>query len=56
MTEELRRELEERARALGHQDFHSWVGAENYEMRVAGDGAWIDQQVLELIRTAEDNR
>ncbi|MGI8646348.1 MAG: DUF1028 domain-containing protein [Nocardioides sp.] len=56
VTEELRRELEERARALGHQDFHSWVGAENYEMRVAGDGAWIDQQVLELIRTAEDNR
>ena len=55
VTEELRIELEERARALGHDDFHSWVGAENYEMRVAADGSWIDQRVLGIIR-GEDVR
>ena len=54
VTEELRHELEERAQALGHPDFHAWVGAENYEMRVAPDSAWIDQRVLEIIRTAEE--
>ena len=32
------RELEERAHALGHRDFHAWVGTENYEMRVDPDG------------------
>jgi len=55
VTEELGRELEERAQALGHRDFHSWVGAENYEMRVAGDGAWIDQQVLAILRDVEQS-
>ena len=56
VTDELRHELEERAQALGHADFHSWVGAENYEMRVAPDLAWIDQHVLEIIRTAEERQ
>jgi uncharacterized Ntn-hydrolase superfamily protein len=46
----LEAELDERARRLGHADFRSWVGAENYEMRV-GDG-WVDAQVLEILRTA----
>ena len=30
------------ATALGHRDFAAWVGTENYEMRVAADGSWID--------------
>jgi len=50
VTAELRAELDERARALGHADFLAWVGTENYEMRVAEDASWIDQRVLEIIR------
>ena len=42
--------LDERARALGHADFDAWVGTENYEMRVADDGSWVDRRVLEIIR------
>ena len=50
VTPELRAELEERATALGHRDFAAWVGTENYEMRVAADGSWIDERILEIIR------
>ncbi len=50
VTPELEAELEERARALGARDFHAWVGTENYEMRVAADGAWVDERVLEILR------
>lgn len=46
----LRAELEERAQAAGRRDFRSWVGAENYEMRVAEDFSWLDQRVLSIIR------
>jgi uncharacterized Ntn-hydrolase superfamily protein len=49
----LKQELETRARALGHPDFHSWVGSENYEMRVSGMGTgedWIDQRILAIVR------
>ena len=52
VTPELERELEERAQALGARDFQAWVGTENYEMRVASDGSWIDERVLELLRAA----
>jgi len=50
VTGELRAELDERARTLGHADFLAWVGTENYEMRVADDASWIDKRVLEIIR------
>ena len=49
----LRRELDSRARELGHRDFHSWVGSENYEMRVSRADApepWVDRRVLEILR------
>jgi len=49
----LRTELEDRARSLGHRDFHAWVGSENYEMRVSRDGdekPWVDQRVLQILR------
>ena len=52
ITDTLRDELEAFARAQGHPDFATWVGTENYEMRVADDLAWIDQQVLAIVRTA----
>ena len=52
VTADLGAELEERARALGHADFQAWVGTENYEMRVAADGSWVDRRVLEIIRAA----
>ena len=48
LTPELRRELDERAHALGHRDFTAWVGSENHEMRVGED--WVDKQVLRIIR------
>ena len=50
VTPELRTELEQRAVALGHRDFASWVGSENYEMRVADDLTWVDSRVLSIIR------
>ncbi|HEU4812524.1 MAG TPA: DUF1028 domain-containing protein [Nocardioides sp.] len=53
VTPELERELEERATALGARDFHAWVGTENYEMRVAPDGSWVDERVLEILRASE---
>jgi uncharacterized Ntn-hydrolase superfamily protein len=50
VTPELSAELEELAQAAGARDFAAWVGTENYEMRVAADGSWIDVQVLQIIR------
>ncbi|RNM15923.1 DUF1028 domain-containing protein [Nocardioides pocheonensis] len=50
VTAELAAELDERARAAGHRDLAAWVGTENYEMRVAEDGSWIDRKVLDLLR------
>lgn len=50
VTPELEAELEELARAAGAATFHAWVGTENYEMRVAPDGSWVDQRVLDIIR------
>ena len=50
VDDELREELEEFARGQGHPDFATWVGSENYEMRVDDDLAWIDQRVLDIVR------
>jgi len=50
VTPELAAELEELAHGAGHRDLLAWVGTENYEMRVADDGSWIDQKVLDLLR------
>src|SRR3954471_21301104 len=52
ITEELGSEIRRRVHELGHDDLHAWAGTENYEMRVDAGGAWIDQQVLELLREA----
>jgi uncharacterized Ntn-hydrolase superfamily protein len=56
VTAELAAELDELARAAGHPDLMAWVGTENYEMRVAEDGSWIDRKVLELLRRGPDDR
>lgn len=53
VDDELRRELEHFATSRGHPDFATWVGTENYEMRVADDGSWIDQRVLDIVRREE---
>jgi uncharacterized Ntn-hydrolase superfamily protein len=50
LTPELLAELDARAASLGRADFAAWVGAENYEMRVADDLTWIDSRVLAIIR------
>ena len=51
VTSELAEELQSFARAQGARDFSAWVGAENYEMRVAADLSWIDQQILDVVRS-----
>jgi uncharacterized Ntn-hydrolase superfamily protein len=48
MTEELRAEIDEAARRLGHADFDAWVGCENFENRAWPDRA--DPQVLQILR------
>jgi uncharacterized Ntn-hydrolase superfamily protein len=50
VTDALREELEEFARTEGHPDFATWVGTENYEMRVADDLSWIDQKILDIVQ------
>lgn len=50
VDDDLRTELQDFAREAGHPDFRSWVGTENYEMRVAPDLAWIDQRILDIVR------
>ncbi|WP_323792800.1 DUF1028 domain-containing protein [Nocardioides sp.] len=52
ITDTLRAELEDFAHERGHPDFATWVGTENYEMRVADDLSWIDQRILDLVRAA----
>ncbi len=56
VTDELRAELESLAREAGSDDFHAWVGSENYEMRVAPGlrPAWIDQRILDIIRSGKE--
>lgn len=51
VTPELAAELDGLARAAGHDGLLAWVGTENYEMRVADDGSWIDRRVLEILRS-----
>lgn len=46
----LRAELDAYAVAQGRDDFAAWVGAENYEMRVADDLSWVDRRILEIVR------
>lgn len=53
VTADLADELERLARAAGARDFMAWVGTENYEMRVADDGSWVDIAVLEILRAIE---
>lgn len=50
VSESMREELEAFARTEGHPDFATWVGSENYEMRVADDLSWIDQRVLDVVQ------
>ena len=49
VSDALRADLEAFARTEGHPDFATWVGTENYEMRVAPDLAWIDQRILDIV-------
>ncbi len=53
----LQKELDDRARRLGQPDFHTWVGRENYEMRVSRTDdpePWVDQRVLDILREQSD--
>jgi len=51
VTPELAAEIDGLVRAAGHPDLAAWVGTENYEMRVAEDGSWIDAQILAVLRS-----
>lgn len=46
----IRAELLSAATAAGHPDIETWVGSENYEMRVAEDLSWVDRRILEIVR------
>ena len=50
VTAALADEIAARVQALGHPDLAAWVGTENYEMRVAEDGTWLDHRVLAILR------
>ncbi|WP_028658844.1 DUF1028 domain-containing protein [Nocardioides insulae] len=50
VTPDLESELTAFAATRGFPDFLSWVGTENYEMRVAMDLSWIDRRILEIVR------
>jgi uncharacterized Ntn-hydrolase superfamily protein len=49
VTPELKRDIDAVLDELGAPDLRSWVGTENFEMRVAEDGSWIDRRVLEIL-------
>ncbi len=51
VTPELEGEIAGLVQAAGHPDLRAWVGTENYEMRVAEDGSWIDARVLAILRS-----
>lgn len=53
VDDELRAELEAFATAQGQPDFATWVGTENYEMRVDPGLEWIDRRVLDIVRERE---
>ncbi|QIX26326.1 DUF1028 domain-containing protein [Nocardioides sp. JQ2195] len=54
VTPELDAEITGLVRALGHDDLLEWAGTENYEMRVAPTGAWIDKRVLAILRATSE--
>jgi uncharacterized Ntn-hydrolase superfamily protein len=56
VTPELEKELEAFAEAQGARDFQAWVGTQNYEMRVAPDLSWIDQKILDVVRSTGNAR
>jgi uncharacterized Ntn-hydrolase superfamily protein len=51
LTEELKREVDDKVKALGFADVHAWVGTENYEMRADPAGEWLDEKILEILRS-----
>lgn len=54
LDEDLRTRCDELARAAGQPDLDTWVGVNNYEMRVTQTG--IDRAVLELLEDAARRR
>jgi uncharacterized Ntn-hydrolase superfamily protein len=52
ITPDLDAEIESLVHRLGFADLNSWVGTENYEMRVDPHGTWIDEKVLDALRSA----
>lgn len=50
LDDELRARCDELARRAGQPDLDTWIGVNNYEMRVTESG--IDRAVLDLLRTA----
>lgn len=56
ITPELAAEIAQLVNERGFPDLGSWVGTENYEMRVDRDGAWIDEKILEVLRSESETR
>jgi len=55
ITSDLQAEIEHLVHERGFADLNSWVGTENYEMRVDPNGEWIDEKVLEILRSTGDD-
>jgi uncharacterized Ntn-hydrolase superfamily protein len=53
-TDDLRSEVDDAARRLGHADFEAWVGCENFENRAWRD--LVDPQVLAILRDQDAAR
>ncbi|HET7432375.1 MAG TPA: DUF1028 domain-containing protein [Nocardioides sp.] len=53
VTPEIEAELAAYAAARGHRDVQAWVGSENYEFRVDPHLAWVDEKILDIVRSAE---
>ena len=55
ITPDLQAEIEHLVHERGFADLNSWAGTENYEMRVDPNGEWIDEKVLEILRSTGDD-
>jgi uncharacterized Ntn-hydrolase superfamily protein len=56
ITPDLAAEIDRLVQGRGFPDLGAWVGTENYEMRVAADGSWIDEKILEILRSEDEPR
>lgn len=55
VTPDLDAEITAVVKGLGHDGLLEWAGTENYEMRVAPSGSWIDRRLLAILRATKES-